>query len=462
MRRPTVLLPLAVVLAVSSAVTADAGPAWAAATAVAPATRAITVTAPSTVRSGDVVTMSGRATPVRPGFTVSLWELRGKGWEPVAETTQSPTGTFVLRARADSVGRHSYRAVTTALSRPRYDPRTKGPVRVVTTLPSRPGAAVTYLGLTDPVGGVVDAFGDYYVPGRSGSATTGPSTVGGTATLGRRAYPRSLRTTSRSITWSVGGDATTFSATLGLVAVRRGSTLFTGTRVVEVVVDGITRVRRTMEAGEVLPVVIDLRGHRYVTVSAESRGWLPQPVAADLVVGTPMVSDTVRPERGVVVGQPLTNLYAEMDDAPAAAPAEGSGPQPLVDGWVEPATVGSSSLRGRRFRHALFGGSLVAVPMVDDPPPGVVAQMRYPLNGRWTRLTGRPAYWPAGLSRTGLSGRVELYGDGRLLASLAAAVADVPALRSVDVTGVQTLDVRFVSDHSVGRDLLALADPRLT
>lgn len=457
MRRLTVLLPIAVTVA-SVGVGIDAGPA----TGVAAATRAITVTAPSNVRSGGVLTMSGRARPARPGFTVSLWQQRGKGWEPVAETTQSPTGAFVLRAKVDSVGRHSYRAVTTVQPRPRDDLLTKGPVRVVTTLPSRPGAAVTYLGLTDPVGGVVDDFGDSYVPGRVGSSPAGPATVGGSATLAGRAYPRSLRTTSRSLTWAVGTDATTFSATLGLVAVLRSATTFTGTRVIEVEVDGITRVRRTMEAGEALPVVVDVRGHRYVTVRAQSQGWLPQPVAADLVVGTPMVMDVVRPERGVVVGQLLTNLYAELDEEPPAAPTEGAGTQSLVDGWVVPATVGHSSLSGRRFRHALFGGSLVAVPMVEDAPPGVVAQMSYPLRGRWTRLTGRPAYWPATRARASLSGRVELYGDGRLLASLPALPADVPALRSVDVTGVRTLQVRLVSDHPVGPDLIALAEPRLT
>lgn len=460
MRRVTaVLLALALPVAIPAAAATAAG-------VRAPA-RGIAVTAPTTVLAGGALTVSGRVTPARPGRMVQLWVQRGKGWEPVAETTESATGAFVLRTPADSVGRHSYRAVTEGGVEPRREPQVRGPVRVVTTLPARQGTAQAYLGLTDPVGGVVDDYGDYYRPGRAGSSTSGPSTHHEGVMLAGRVYPRSLRTTSRALTWSLGADARTFSATLGLVAVRRGATLFTGTRVVEVEVDGITRARRTLEAADVVPVVIDVRGHRYVTVRAQADGWLPQPVAADVVVGTPVVSNRVRAERGVVTGQLLSNLYAEVSDLAAgtstspAAPADLGG-EPLLDGWVVPTTVGTSSLRAPRSRYGLFGGSLVAVAMSDDPPPGVVAQIELPLRGGWTRLTGRPAYGPAGAPRPDLSARIELYGDGRLLSSLPVVRPGVAGPRTVDVTGVQVLRVVFVSDHPIGADLLALADPRLT
>lgn len=187
--------------------------------AAAPVRWTITTTAPAGVRAGEVLTVKGTVTPAILGRPVYLWLQRGNGWQPVAEAPQTRTGTFVL-VRADTVGRHLYRVVAPPTQAAL--PVTKGPVRVVTTLPARAGVRSTYLSDTDPPGTVVGEYGSAYLPDR-GDSRMGPFTVGGTIALAGRPYPKSIRTTSRRVSVGVGVDAVTFSTALGLVTVKRRS-----------------------------------------------------------------------------------------------------------------------------------------------------------------------------------------------------------------------------------------------
>lgn len=154
--------------------------------------------------------------------------------------------------------------------------------------------------------------------------------------------------------------------------------MFTGTRVMEVIVDGRTRVRRTMETGEVVPDIVDVRGHRSVTVKATAQGWTPHPIAADVVLGTPTVTSQVHAERSVEPGEVLSDIRPSAVDA----------------GSVVLATVGQRSWDGlgQRFRHGLLGGSFVARPTAGTEL-GLIASVDFRLGGRFTRLTSQPAYW---------------------------------------------------------------------
>ena len=78
-----------------------------------------------------------------------------------------------------------------------------------------------------------------------------------------------------------------------------------GPRLFEVRVDGVLRVRRFIAVGQAVPVTLDVRGKKAVSIASTPA----DPVeASDVLLATPVVTSEVRPERGVDAGLPLSDV----------------------------------------------------------------------------------------------------------------------------------------------------------
>ena len=267
------------------------------ATSAVSATRVLTVVRPSirhssapTVEVGRLLTITGVAVPARASRMVQLWELRGPRWVALADTSQSTSGTFALRIRAGTIGRHTYRVVTRAANN-RFDVRSV--TKVVTTVrASTSGVRATYLADVTPLGALVgqDDQGSLYGISR--------------ATIAGRAYVKSVRTASRRLSYELGAGASTFGTALSLAPVTRVTNL-PGPRLFEVRVDGVLRVRRFIAVGQAVPVTLDVRGKKVVSIASTSGDPIE---ASDVLLATPVVTSEVRPERGVDAGLPLSDV----------------------------------------------------------------------------------------------------------------------------------------------------------
>jgi len=279
-----------------------------------------------------------------------------------------------------------------------------------------------------------------------------PSTEVGTRYLGPlKAYPKSVQTASRGVSWALGADAATFSATVGLVQATRDGFTFKAPRVVEVRVDGRLRLRRSLKVDDVLPVVLDVRGARTVSVTTPPNVWgIDDVTPAALVVGTPMVTSRALAQRNVDTDTALSELR------PSSTTRR-----------VSVRTIGTSYASSHD-QVGLLGGSLNAGAHGDQ---GVIGEVTYDLAGRYRTLTGTPVldgnvgYTPdAETGPVQPKGRIEVRGDGRLLADLSAPIssAAVSPVQRVDVTGVRSLSIRFISEVKGPVGSIALGDPRLT
>lgn len=258
------------------------------------ATRVLTVVRPSishtsarSVEVGRLLTVAGAAVPARAGRMVQLWELRGPRWVPLADTSQSTSGTFALRIRAGTIGRHTYRVVTLA---PDHRFTVRSVTTVVTTVKaSTSGVRASYLADVTPLGALI------------GQDDQGPLYAVSTATIAGRAYVKSVRTASHRFSYELGAGASTFGTALNLAPVTRVTNL-PGARLFEVRVDGVLRVRRFIAVGQVVPVTLDVRGKKVVTIAATPA----DPVeASDVLLATPVVTSEIRSERGVDTGTAL-------------------------------------------------------------------------------------------------------------------------------------------------------------
>jgi hypothetical protein len=397
---------------------ATATPPTAAAAAV-PA-GSITVTAPATVPAGGLVTLTGVARPVRPGNAVQVWELRGPRWVAVSTTQQASTGRFSVRVPAGTAGRHTYRAVS-ATAPGRYDVRSRE--LVVTTLrSSKPWS--TYLADVTPVAS--DLF--------QMDPTPAPLIVE-PLRFGTTTYAKTLHTSYRRLSFALGGDARRVSTAIALLPFGRDGMLFQGSRMVEVRVDGVLRLRRSVLDGQTVPFSLDVRGARDLTVRSEwntERG-----AASDLVIVTPVLTSVAAPERGVDAGTALSELR----------PVASSG------GVRTKALV----VNGK----ALLGGS---VTLSGGSEAGLSGAVEYELGGAHRLLTGVAVV--GGETIPELTGSVRVIGDGVLLATVPATAAATTRV-SVPVAGVQRLRLELVADAPPG-DLgwiyswyVGLADPRL-
>ena len=265
------------------------------ATSAVSATRSVTVIRPAithtsvaAVEAGRLLTLTGSASPARPARKVQLWELRGPRWVALAEGAQSTTGTFTLRIRAGTIGRHTYRVVTETANK---GFTVRSVHRTVTTTPaSTPGFRATRLADVTPLGAQV------------GQSFQGPLYATGAFTIMGRLYPSSVRTVSTRFSYALGAAASTFGTALALAPDNRNTTV-AGPRVIEVRVDGVLRVRRLLvTVVQAVPVTLDVRGHSTVTISST----IVDGLGSDVLLATPVVTSEVRPERGVdTVSEPV-------------------------------------------------------------------------------------------------------------------------------------------------------------
>lgn len=381
----------------------------------------VSLVAASTVEVGRLVTFTGRAVPARAGRLAQLWELRGPRWVAVADTTQSSTGTFALRQLAPSSGQHTYRVVTQAASG-RFDVRSAGHV-TTTVRASAAGTRSAYLGDVTPAG-------QFYERYRVQSVV-----------VGGHSYAKSVLTSAGRLTWQLGAGTRSISTALALqpLTAAPGAFPMTGPQLVEVRVGSALRLRRFMRVGQVVPLTLDVTAEHTLTVTSIDRGPLDNGAGAAVVLVTPVVSTAARGERGVDAGTALSEL-------PVVARTGA-----VLTGQV----LGSTD-------STLYGGSLE----LDSSTlmPTRAGTVEYDLAGAYTHLTGVPLIALEG--RAGVTtGRVRVYGDGTLLATLEAGAAGPAA--SVDVTGVRRLRVELVADptpdsYGIFGWAVALADPRLS
>lgn len=202
--------------------------------------------------------------------------------------------------------------------------------------------------------------------------------------------------------------------------------------------DGDLRVRRFVKDGQALPLRVDVRGKRVVTIRSFDRGGLDNGLGSDVLLGTPIVTSQVLTERSVDSGTALSELRPTVRTGAAVATDQ------LVD-----------SVYG-----TLHGGSLL---LTASQLTSVTGSVEYDVGGVYSRLTGIPGV--TGEASTDLTGRVRVYGDGTVLATLPARL-DRRDLASVDITGVQRLRIELVSDAPTQfwnyGWYVAFADPRLT
>lgn len=376
----------------------------------------ISLASASSAEAGRLVTFTGAAVPARPGHPVQLWELRGARWTPLASAKQSATGGFTMRLRAGTVGAHTYRAVTLAPTN-WFDIRSRG--RTVTTTEAA-GVRSTYLSdvtplLHDPAAAsyVVDAI-----------------------TVGGRSYPKSIHTSAPLLSYQLGADAGSLGTAIALKAATRDAIAYAGDRLVEVRVDGVLRLRRFIQDDQVVPLTLDLRGKQVLTIRSYDRGPLDLGFGSDLVLVTPVVSSAARSERGVDLTTSLSELIPRARSAAIKT-------NQVID---------SAS-------QTLYGGSVV---LPASNVSETIGAVEYVLGGAYARLTGVPAVTGEATNRH--TGRVEVYGDGALLATLPARF-NRRDLATVDVSGVQRLRLKLVADPPAEgwtfSWAVAFADPRL-
>ena len=247
-------------------------------TVIAPA---ITHTAAAAVEAGRLLTLTGSASPARLARKVQLRERWGNRWVALAEGAQFTTGTFTLRIRAGTIGRHIYRVVTETADK---GFTVRSVHRTVTTTPaSTPGFRATRLADVTPLGAQV------------GQSFQGPMYATGASTIMGRLYPSSVRTVSTHFSYALGAAASTFGTALALAPYNRNTTV-AGPRVIEVRVDGVLRVRRLLvTVAQAVPVTLDVRGKSTVTISST----IIDGLGSDVLLATPVVTSEVRPERGV-------------------------------------------------------------------------------------------------------------------------------------------------------------------
>ena len=380
----------------------------------------VLVGAATTVQTGRVVTFTGTAAPTRPGHRVQLWELRGPRWVVVADTEQSPSGTFTFGQLAAPLGRHTYRVVTQA-GNGRFDVRSRS--RDVTTVRApTPGAWSAYLAGVTPAG--LTSTDTYRVQ---------PATIAG------HTYANSIVTVDYRPTWQLGAGAQSISTALALQPFRTTDPLprYDGPRLVEVRVDAALRLRRFITPGQVVPLTLDVRGRHTLTLTSVDRGPLDLDFGAAVVLVSPVVSTVPRTERGVDTSTALSELR----------PVAMSGPVRTDQ------LVGSTTSR-------LFGGSLE----LDSPasPASLAATVDYDLNGSFTTLTGVAMITGEASAQT--TGRIRVYGDGTLVATLEGDFDQ--RTDTVDVTGVRRLRLELVVDPTPQTWTftwgIGFADPRLT
>ena len=196
------------------------------------------------------------------------------------------------------------------------------------------------------------------------------------------------------------------------------------------------RLRRFITPGQVVHLTLDLDGKHTLAIATYAGGDVTGTGGA-LTLLTPVVSSVARPDRGVDTTTWLTEL----------PPVARSGPATSV------AVLGSPST-------TLYGGSLVLV--AEPSHKTLVGTVDYDLGGWYTMLTGVPRVTGADFSPP--TGRIRLFGDGALLATVECTLGN--ALSTVDVTGVHRLRVELVVDPAPDTAFLpwgvGLADPRLT
>jgi len=398
---------------------------------VTSATRVVTVvkptvaaSVPTRVGAGRLVRFTGTASPARPGRTAQLWELRGPRWVAVADALQSSTGTFTFGQIAAPIGRHTYRVVTED-GDGRFDVRS--PSRDVTTVrAATTGARSVYLADVTPIAVVYIA----------------PRQVH-TAPVDGRSYPKSISSVDRRLTWQLGDGMQSLSTGLVMQAPMTSDPLLNrnGPRLVEVRVDAVLRLRRFLKPGQVLPLTLDLRGKHTLSLTSYDRGPLDNGFGGAVVLATPVVSTAARTERGVDTNTALSELHPTARTGPVAAD--------LVLGFLS---------------NNLFGGSLAV--FSGPSPTTVVGTFDYDLAGTYTSLTGVPLITGEGSAQT--TGRVRLYGDGKLLSTFEGVLYRGVELgrATVDVTGVQRLRIELVADPTPDTWIyswgVGLADPRLS
>jgi hypothetical protein len=222
-----------------------------------------------------------------------MWERRGERWDVLAQTTQLAAGSYTLRVPAGPAGTRAYRVAATG-GDGQFEVRS-APLPVTTVRPSPDTAGSTYLADVTP-------FAEQLV----GSARVAPYVVG-TADVRGTLNPKSVHTSAGLLGYDVQGAASVGTA-IGLLPVQR-EVLHRGPRLVEVSVDGRVRLRRVLVDGDLVPLVLDVRGARMVTFrtvpqsgAADDGGAADRAVArppSDLVLVTPVASTRVRAERGV-------------------------------------------------------------------------------------------------------------------------------------------------------------------
>ena len=386
---------------------------------------AITTGAPATVEAGRLLTATGRAKPAQLGAPVQLWELRGRRWVPIAQSAQAKDGTFTLRLRAGLLGRHTYRAAT---SDAKGSFSVLSAAAAVTTVkPSTAGVRSTRLALTTPLGGRI---GDNY-----GS----PNYVTGTFIINGRRYPDSVRTASTQLSYELGANAATFGAAFALAPIHKRGYVQKGPRLVEIRVDNVVKVRRFLRDGQAFPVRLDVRGKRVVRIFAHNSGSGLTDMGSDLLMGTPVVTSQVINERGAMVGTALSSLR------PVAV--VGAVGFEHVEGYAE---------------EELIGGTM----RIQGPGNGTTTgSITYLLTKPYTRLVAVPGIW--GETNPGLTGRVRVFGDDRLLADWPAPIGSYRRA-AVDVVGVRRLRIdlsaTYIADpHSYPWWWnVVLGDPRLS
>lgn len=403
-------------------------PATATATAAVSANLALTVvrpaivgSSPTRVEAGRLLTITGRAIPARVGHVVRLWEQRGRRWVPVADARQDAGGAFTLRIRAAALGRHVYREVTLGADN-RFGVRS-APHTVTTVKPSTAGLRSTFLADVTPLSQLV------------GPAQGRPVYTASTLTLAGRPYAKSIRTASYHFSYELGAEASSFATALALAPAATGAP--NRSRLVQVRVDHSVRVRRFVTSGQVLPIVLDVRFAKVVTIQSWDRGPLDLELGPDLVLGRPVVMSAALAERNAIKG-------TVMSDLP---------PTSVSAGMATRQVVGS-------YENRLYGGSITLAASNAVTASGNVD---YVLLGAFTRLSGFVGL--TGETDRSLTGTLKVFGDGQLLATVPARAGTARAI-SLDISGVQKLRLQFVSDlpaQSWGHTwYVTLADPRVT
>ena len=382
---------------------------------------AISGTSVDRVEAGRLLTITGHATPARTGHVVRLWEQLGRSWVPVSDARQDAAGAFTLRIRAGALGRHVYREVTLDADN-RFS--TRSAPHVVTTLkPSTAGARSTFLADVTPLSALV------------GPAQGRPDYTSATVTLAGRQYVKSVRTPAYNFSYQLGADASSFATAIALAPAAAGAP--NTSRLVEVRVDRTVRVRRFLSSGQVLPIVLDVRLAKVVTIQSWDRGPLDLELGPDLVLGRPVVTSAMLAERNANQGSVLSDLR----------------PSAVSAGMATGQVVGSYQTR-------LYGGSLT---LSASNAVTATGGADYVLLGAFTRLSGFVGL--TGETDPTLTGSIEVLGDGRLLAALPAR-AGTPKAISVDVAGVQKLHLKFIADlprQSWGHTwYVTFGDPRVT